>query len=227
MPRVSRRAINEKASSEAKARAGRPPKVVSEPTMKDQKKLGHELQNLRISYGYTQAEMAARLGVQRSNYSGFEVGRINFLYYFGKLCRIFTKEEMVKVCGVDWDYYTAERVNVYAIYFSVSRQKIADEFGIAYSALRYLLRENTASDRYLVKYKAAIDRLFPKLKNPDVKAYRLCGRNSMACYKRGCIFIFPNVNVNRSNRDDEQDLDFLMDSGIKNMPPDFRLGGGN
>ena len=224
MPRVKKADNSKEPQKAERVRAGRPPKMVSEPPMKDQKKLGHDLQNLRISYGYTQAEMAARLGVQRSNYSGFEVGRINFLYYFGKLCRIFTKEEMVKVCGVDWDYYTAERVNVYAIYFSVSRQKIADEFGIAYSALRYLLREDTASDRYLVKYKAAIDKLFPKLKNPEVAHYRLCGRNSMACYKNGCIFIFPNVNVNRTNRDDEKDMDFLMDSAIKNQPSDFRQG---
>lgn len=130
------------------------------------KKVGKALRRLRTSYGLTAADMAKKLDINWDYYCKWELGRVDFRQYFGKLCRIFSKKEVVDIFfGVDYDYYTADRVNTYAAIYDKSVEEIADSFKLNDYELVYELRKEGAKERYLPWYMNFIDDLFPNHKD--------------------------------------------------------------
>lgn len=183
-------------------------KTVKADSKHPYREISLKLKALRESHEISQETMAYRFHVTRSTYSTIETGARNPAYYYQILCDIFGKDEMIKLFGMDWSYYTAERLATYCVYYNVNRAYLAEQFGMAYSAFRAMLQ--MGERKILTKYKDKIDEIFPHIKEDDLTNFHLIGNNSLAYIDGTDALVFYNVNNNNRSKDDPSNFKKML-----------------
>ena len=157
----------------------------------------------------TQVEAARRTSMSRSAIARFESASLDPIGFFFGALKLYGLEDTVKIYGIDWRYYTSERLRVYCAYYGITRATLAREWDMSYTNMRFCA-DDTKKTKILNRYKTKIDETFPDIVKDGLMDYYCIGKNSLCRVCGNHTFIFRDGGFRENDKSRENSMESLM-----------------